>query len=256
MKHLLSAFLSTMFILPATAFADTEPDETRQELECRPAKDVVRFLNRFDGIGPQHRDVVNAHIVGAFQVLDDGSWPERMFFRANEMETALAITPEGKVPDFERIKTLPKDGELCVQDPSRVGHPKQDSGLSFSVDFELLFNELDGLHSLDEIVKASKDAKKFYNQMAPKAFRFMVPKMDHLTIYSDNEADEFTITALKAGAVLPNLVTESFRTASVISLDHLKKIGADSLKITGPYKMEPSPSIKAMKKFMRDEDEE
>ena len=150
------------------------------------------------------------------------------------------------------------DGELCVDDPTRVGLPMDEDGVSFSVDFEVRYKQTDGVHMIDELKDGTKDGKSYYKKIVPAPVRLFLPKFDHVTITPEIENAALIIKAQMDDAILPGLTVEEFHGSYVVDVDELENLGADRLVIQGgAYYMEPTPSIKAMKKFMRgDEDKE
>ena len=249
----LALILFTSFVAPAFA---ADGDDIRKATECRPAKDIIKLFSKFDKLKPGQRDTVDAIFDTKF-IVENGPFPDRLYYSHDGIEMPFTISPDGAVPDFAKITKQPQDGDLCIDDPTREGLHREEDGLEFSVDFDVKFKNMSGAHSLAELKDGAKDGKSFYKKLMPGPMKLMVPTLTYVSVTYDDASTAPDIQALKDGAPVEGLIIEPFGTTSVISLKHLEEIGAEGLKITGgAYMMEPSPSIEKMKSMGFTEDSE
>lgn len=252
-------YISVMLLIALSASAPAfaaSGDDIRDATECRPAKDIIKFFSKFDKMKPEQRDTVDAVISAGFKT-DDGVLPERLYYKHKDTEVPFTLMPDGNVPDFANITQQHKDGELCVDDPSRAGMNREEDGLEFSVDFDVKFKSTPGEHTLASLRDGTKDGKSFYKKIVPGPMKLMIPSMTHVSLTFDEDVTDPVVSASKNGAVMDGLKIEMLSGTYVIGLDDLEDIGADSLVISGGgYTLEPSPSAEKMKKIGFTEDGE
>ncbi len=254
MRHALIALLLSI-VLGSAAFAKDETD-VRKATECIPADDLIKFFSKFNELKPEQRDTVDAIMAAQF-VVDAGVLPERLFYRNQDEELTFAIKDDGSVPDIQRLAQQSKDGELCVDDPSRAGLIREEDGVSFSMDFDVKFKNASGVHTIADLKDGAKDGKSFYKKIVPGPIKLLIPKMTHMSVTYDDETVKPEIMAMKGGTIITGLTLEKFGESHMISLQELEGMEADGLSISGgSYSLEPSPSIKKMKSlgFAEDDD--
>lgn len=247
---LCGAALGAVSLISGSALA-AEKSDIRKAVECMPGKDIVKLLTKFDKMDLDKRDTVDAFIAAMFNVEDGHALPDRMFMRSGGVDTDLTIAADGKVPDFDKIADMPKEGEICVEDQARAGLSREDDGMSFSVDFDVKFKDESGIYSLEKLQDGAKDGKSFYKKLVPAPIRLLIPKMTHMSVTFDNPAAEGQrIEAFSGDTPVSGLIIEPFGETSVIEVAHIEGLGADRLVISGgAFDMEPSPSIEKMKKL-------
>lgn len=229
----------------APAVADDETP-SRKVTECVPAKDIIKFMSKFDKMKPERRDTVDAAMTAKF-IITEGDRPERLYMKDGDTVTPLTIAENGDVPDFMTIKTGSKKAELCVDDPARAGMDRDKDGSEFEIDVEIKFKQAAGTHSLAEIIDGAGDGKSFYKKIVPGPVKLMIPKMTHVGITYDDPEILPDIRAFNGDTHLSDLIIEPYGRMNVISVEHLEELGTEQLRIAGgPYKMEPVPSIKKM----------
>lgn len=258
MSRLFSAVILLSFAGPVSAYAKDKPKELREAIECFPAEDIIKFFSKFDKLKPEQRDTVDVVLTASFDITDDRGLPQRIFTRLDDTDTSFVLLDDGSVPDFGTISQQSKDSELCVEDQAREGLPRDEDGIEFDVDFDVLYKVATGTHDLAALQDGAKDGKSFYKKMMPGPAKLLVPKMTHVSLTYEDEAIEPDVKAWNNNGLINGLTYEPFGSTYVISLDELEDLGANKLVIGGgAYKLEPSPSVKKMKSLgFTEEDEE
>lgn len=254
MRYLSFGVLSAL-MLSSTAYAETESAELREEISCFPAGEIIEFLGKFDDLPDDRTDTVSAKFAAAFTVTDGGNLPDRFFYRNADAETDFNMTPEGEVADFMTLKSAAKNTEMCVQDKARIGLPNDEDGIDFNLDLDIAFKNTSGVHSVEELRDGGNDGRKHYKKMIGGLMSKMLPKFEYATLsYEDETIGSDTISAFRDGQKLDDLEIEIFEGSFVISIDQLEDMKADEIRISGgAYSLEPTPSIKIMKKFMSED---
>ena len=107
-----------------------------------------------------------------------------------------------------------------------------------------------------ELEEGTKDGKKFYKKMIPNALSLILPDTKYLTVRYDDFRKSADLRAL-VGEDKIILTPESHKDMHVISLETLEEMGAEALLVKGgPYQLQPTVSVKLMKKFGWGEDAE
>jgi hypothetical protein len=239
--------------------ASASDDQVRKAIECYPAEGIIELFGKFDKLKPEKRDTVDAFMDARFKILDGGKLPDRFFYRHDQTEIPFTLSDDGRVTDFNTIRTRDKNGEVCAEDQARAGLPESGDNLAFNADLQIRFHNASGTHSLAELQDGTKDGKSFFKKLVPAPVRLMIPKFDHVTIEYEDRDTAPNITAFDDQRDLSDLIIQPFGKTYVISVEHLEEIGADRLVINGgPYSLEPSPSIKKMKQlgFTESDDED
>lgn len=249
MKHFGMLVLMVGMSGPGAWAADGET-RLREAVECFPAKEIVKFFGKFNKLDADRRDTVDVYMPAQLKPRDGVGLPDRMFFRDGETQTDFAMSPEGHLTDFAKIKDMPKSGDLCVYEPDLAGQPMSENMFNFSMDLEILFKNRSGTHSLEELKDGGGDGKSFYKRIVPAPMRLMIPSMTHVSVEYLDPIAEADISALNNEQPVEGLIIERFGNGHIIEVEHLEVIGADTLVIGGgPYKLEPTPSIEKMKKL-------
>ena len=239
------------------AGSGTKPDISTQDLaagiKCLPAKAIVKMARKFDTIKPEKKDSVRTVPTMHFTITQKGTkLPERVFFRTKATTEDFTVDTDGWVTDFDRIGSMDKHGEMCMQSRQFINMEDKKIGLNSEIDFDVVFNNTSGTHTMAELVDGTKDGKSHYKKMFPGPLKLLVPKMTHVGVVyrvADhapiNKAPQ--IFALKSGNTLDGLKIEHFDGMHVVGIDTLQALGADSLVIKGAkYQLLPIPSIEKM----------
>lgn len=248
-------FAGLFFVAGAgTAHAETK---LRGDVFCFPAKDVPKMVERLSEVSESRRDIVDVALEPKFLIKDGGNWPERFFIRTQSSEIEVPIEkPSGVTPSFLETAIANSDGDICVADKTRASRPEHDEGLYFEMGLSPLFHNRSGRHEMAELKEGTKDGKKFYKKMIPAAVRMFMPDTKYLAV----RYDDFRLTPqifAQVGETDVALTAELYKDMHVVSLDELEDIGASALMIRGgAYQLQPTVSVKTMKRFGWGEDEE
>jgi len=247
----------SLLMMPGLAFA---ADKLRGDVFCFPAKDVPRLVDNLKEIKQERRDIVDVDIKPKFLIKDGGDWPDRFFLRTASAEIEVPVEkPSGLTPTFINEVYANPESDVCVADASRADRPKYDEGLYFEMGLSPLFHNVSGVHEMAELKEGTKDGKKFYKKMIPAAVRMFMPDTDYLAVnYDDLRVTGAEIFARVNDKDIP-LEVELFKEKHVVSFKDLKEMGASALVIKGgAYKLQPTVSVKTMKRFGwgQEEDEE
>ena len=257
----ISAAICATFVANNTLASEAE--DMAAGIKCMPAKKIIKMTRKFDKLKPEKRDTVGAVPEMKLSTTGDGTLPDRVYFRTETAEQAFNMDADGSVTDFDRIGTMDKNGELCIQgkhfaDKDGKGYKK--IGINLSMDFDVLFKNTSGTHTIAELLDGAKDGKSHYKKMFPGPMALLVPKMTHVGVeYLAKDAAlaglSPQIFATKGGDKLTGLLVESFGGMFVIGLEDLQNLGADGLKVEGEkYQLLPIPSIEKMKSLGYTED--
>lgn len=216
-------------------------------IECMPAKDFVKILGKLSMLKEDKTDTVSMVPKMLFKVNDGGALPERVFFRHMNAETPFHINTQGVVTDFVRIKDMHKDGEMCLQDKTRIDAPEDSDGLELNIDMDLSFHNTSGVHSLAELKDGLDDGRAHIKNIVPAMMRFMIPKFTHLSVTTENGKPR-QIRSYNDDGEVSGLNISVVENMQMIEYAQLQDLGADSLHITGgPYTLGPTPDPKDMK---------
>ena len=254
MKYL-SAFLITAVLAPQSALA---AEKTRGEVFCFPAKDVPKLVNKLKEVKEDRRDIVDVDINPKFIIKDNGVWPERFFLRTDSQDIDIPLEkPSGLTPSFIEQAFAYPESDVCVADKTRAEKPEYDEGLYFEMGLSPLFHNTSGTHDMAELKEGTKDGKTFYKKMIPAAVRMFMPDTDYLAVnYDDLRISGAQIFARVNDQDIP-LQAELYKEKHVVSYDALKEMGASALIIRGgAYKLQPTVSVKTMKRFGWGQEEE
>lgn len=234
----------------------------RGEVYCFPAKDVPKIVERISEVDASRRDVVDVALMPKFLIKDGGTWPERFFIRTDSLEIDVPIEkPSGFTPSFLDTAMAHSEGDICVADKARANRPENDEGLYFEMGLSPLFHNNSGRHEVAELKEGAKDGKKFYKKMIPAAVRMFMPDTKYLAV----RYDDFRLTSqifVQVDGEDVAVEPELFKDMHVISLDDLEDMDATALLVKGgAYQIQPTVSVKAMKRFgwgeeVEDEDDE
>ena len=259
-SHSVSAVFCAVFIaFSATA---TEAEDLAAGIKCIEAKQIVKMSRKFDKLKPEKKDTVSTVPSMQITALEGASLPERVYFRHGTTETFFNMDKDGWIVDFDRIGSMDKKGELCMQGAQFAGKKDEEFGINLSIDFDVVFKNTSGTHTLAELLDGAKDGKSHYKKMFPGPMALMVPKMTHVgVVYLDEDAALASfapqIFATKGGEKIKGLLVENFGDMFVVGLEELQNLGADGLKIEDKkYQLTPIPSIEKMKSLGFAEDEE
>ena len=213
-------------------------------IECMPAKDFVKILGKLSTLKADKIDTVSMLPKMYFEINDGGAWPERVFFRHERVETPFILNPEGVVTDFLRIKDMHKDGEMCMQDKTRIGVLEDDNGLDTSIDLDLAYHSTSGSHTLAELKDGLDDGRAHIKKIAPAMVSFLIPKFTHMSV-SANDGQTLDVKAFKGNEEVRGLNVFTFEGMQMVEFSQLKSLGADRLQISGgSYILGPTPSPK------------
>ena len=252
-----SIFMSIAF---SAAFVSSvaiarEAEDLAAGIKCIPAKEIIKLTRKFNKLKPEKRDTVSVVPEMKLTAIGERKLPERVYFRTGAVEEAFNMDADGWVTDFARIANMDKKGELCMQGKHFAGIDDEEAGINLSVDFDVLFKNASGTHTLAKLLDGAKDGKSHYKKMFPGPMAIMVPKMTHVgVVYLAEDAALASLSpqifATKGGEKLTGLLVENFGDMFVVGLEDLQTLGADGLKVAGgKYQLLPIPSIEKMKKL-------
>lgn len=238
-------------LLASDTFA-SEAKDMAAGIKCLPAKKIIKTMRKFDKMKPEKRDTIN--FIPKMQLIanENGSLPERVYFREGSVEHKFTMDEDGVVTDFARIGSMNKKGELCMRSEQFVGKADGEANMSLSMSFDVRFKNTSGNHTVAELIDGTKDGKSHYKKLFPAPLSLLIPKMTHVGINFHNDSDTGMpkIYAAKSGNEISGLLVEKFGSMFVVGIEDLQSLGADSLKIEGgKYELTPIPSIKKMKKL-------
>jgi len=197
------------------------------------------------------RDVVDVKINPKFIIKDGGVWPERFFLRMDSQEIDIPVEkPSGLTPSFIKQAFAYPESDVCVADQSRAQKAEYDEGLYFEMGLSPLFHNRSGRHDMAELQEGTKDGKSFYKKMIPAPARMFMPDTDYLAVkYDDLRRQGAQIFALVDEAEVP-VRAELYKEMHVIAYDALEDMKASALIIKGgEYSLQPTVSVKTMKRF-------
>lgn len=224
-------------------------------IKCIEARKIIKMTRKFDELKPAKKDTVNTVPSMKLTASKGAALPERVYFRNGKTETLFNMDKDGWVTDFDRISTMVKKGEMCMQGKQFASKKGEQSGINLSIDFDVLFKNTSGTHTMAELLDGAKDGKSHYKKMFPGPMALMVPKMTHVgVVYKVEDAALANLSpqiyATKDGKKINGLLVENFDGMFVVGIKDLQNLGADGLKIEGgKYELLPIPSIEKMKKL-------
>ena len=240
--------LVMLMALPATAFADAEPQPLGSEY-CFPTANITETLSKFESLKPEKRDIVAASM--SFRIeLDEGeALPERVEIRDKGSVHPIAFDADNRAIDFmDPLRASSDEAEFCVVDPAREGRFYKDVGYKLDFGMRVGFLKTPGYHTLDEIEEALKDGRSHYKKMVG-AMGFMVPKFTHISVAGDDEANPPIVFATAGRKDLGEPEFEAYQGARMIALKTLEEMDADGIRIEGDYRISPSPDAETIAKF-------
>ncbi len=252
--------LAAMMASPPAFAADK--DETsepvlRERISCFPAKNIIKFMSKFQKIDADKRDTVDMVFDAEFEAKDGGVLPERIFLRDDGVETDFTLNADGSVPDFGKITMASETSEMCADDPSREGQPRTGEELRFGLESDVQFLKNTGYHDIAALEDGLKDGKSHFKKMAPGPMRMLVPKLTFVMIQYQDEAAVPEFTATLGQKPIEGLGFKTFCDNAMIKIKDLKALGADGLQVTGgAYKLMPVPGPKTLAKFAGCADDE
>ncbi|WP_017931965.1 hypothetical protein [Robiginitomaculum antarcticum] len=239
--------------LPIAAYGQ----DLRGDPFCFPAKGVGDMVERLENIDADRRDVVDVNVSPRFIRKDGGPWPERFYIRDGEDELDIAVEkPSGATPSFMSAVRAHESGDICIADSARASRPADDEGLYFEMGLSPIFNSIAGRHDMAALKEGSKDAKVFYQQMIPMAFRLLMPDPDYYGVKYEDKATPPQIFVDTAKGEVP-VSSDSYRDMHIVSMDQIRREGGSALIVRGgAYTLQPTPSIATMKRFGYGQDTE
>ena len=230
-----------------------EKEDAAVGIECMPAKDFVKILSKMENLKPEKKDTVSMVPFMKFEVLDGGVLPERVFFRYEGQETPFHLAANGEVTDFPQIAKMPKKGEMCMQDKTRIGKSDDENGLELNIEMDIFYHNRSGRHSVAELEDGLKDGRSHIKKMVPGPLSFVIPKFKYLMLQSDN-VDKIKVEAMRGGQVKKQIALEPFEDTYGFAMETVRRLGADSIKISGAeYRLAPTPTPEDMKEMSEDE---
>ena len=252
MKIQSTLIFASLILFGGASTAHAE-NELRGEVYCFPANDVRKIMDNLNRVEDSYRnivDVANIHEKSRFLIKDGGGWPERLFLRTEAGEFDVPIEkPSGATPTFLETTLEHADGDICISDKSRIGRPKNKEGLYFEMGLAPLFHNQSGQHDVAELVEGTDEARKFYKQIIPAAVRMFMPETKHLAVRYDDRRTTSQIYALVNGEEV-KIEPVFYNEMHIVPCETLEELGASAFIIKGgAYKLQPTVSIKVMKRF-------
>ncbi len=246
--RLISAFILA-FGLAHMAAAD-EP-ELRDLIECTPGKSFSKMAGGLADLDDDKLDTINTNPSFTLEAADGGEMPERIFIRSGETDINLDVSDEGEVADFINLFLEDEKAELCVEDPSRAGKPKEKGAFSMAMKFNMNFIDNNGTYPLPVLKDGLKDGKSALKKMMPGPVSLLIPKLSHIYIEYEDDMTEPSFRALDGDQDLGEPGFVKFGPAFLIAYEDLKDMDADTLKVLGgAHTISPSLSPKRMAKLM------
>lgn len=248
MKICLTALLALTVLVPQLAYAK---DKLRGEVFCFPAQDVPKIVDNLKELDDDRRDIVDVDINPKFIIKDGGVWPEEFYLQTEDDKIFIPVEkPSGMTPTFLDKAYAYPDSDICVADKTRADRPEYDEGLYFEMGLSPLFHNRSGRHEMKELKEGTKDGKKFYKKMLPAVARMFMPDTDYLAIkYEDMRLTGAEIFAKVAGQNIP-IQPDLYKEMHIISFEALEDMNASALIIKGgAYQLQPTVSVKTMKRF-------
>ncbi len=252
----LKAVMRHWLAIPLILFSATSAlaaDELRGEEFCFPAKDVPKLVDNLSDVDADRRDVVDVSLDPKFLRKDRGAWPDAFYLKKDGailVDMPVMTEEDGRVPNFMSSVRQYPDSDICVLDPTRADRPIYDEGLYFEMGLSPLFHNKSGRYDMAELKEGTKDGKKFYKKMIPGAVRMFMPDTDYLAVrYDDFRTSGAQIFAVIDGQERP-LEPELYKDMHVISFEDLEDWDASALIVKGgAYQLQPTVSVKTMKRF-------
>lgn len=250
-------FCVTTFTAAALLSPPSHAQDLRGNPFCFPAKGVADMVDRVNKVGAERRDVIDVNVAPRFIPKDGGPWPERFYIRDGDEEIDIEVQiPSGATSSFIQTARNHSRGDICIADSARASRPADDEGLYFEMGLSPEFKRTPGRHTVDSLAEGSRDAKVFYKQMIPLAFRMLMPDPDFYAVKYEDKSTPPQIFVDTPKGELP-LNSESYRDMHIVSMDQIKRENGSALIIKGgTYTLQPTPSVATMKRFGYGQDKE
>ncbi|NNE57996.1 MAG: hypothetical protein HKN36_07815 [Hellea sp.] len=240
-------FMIMPLALISVNIANADEGELRQLIECNPAKDLVKTANALTDLDADKVDTIKSDLAFTLAPNDGGVLPERIFWRLGDAEKDLPFSEDGEVTNFIDVFAGDKSAEICVEDPTRTGQPKDEKPFAMSVNFQWNYRNSSGTYQLTELEDGLKDAKSTLKKLAGAPASLMVPSFTHVAIGFDDKEAEAEFRAFAGETDLGQVATERLGPAYIFEYDQLEDMGADRLIVEGgAHKLMPSLSPEKM----------
>ena len=220
-------------------------------------EELADAWDEFEEIDADRRDVVDILPAMRMEPTDGLPLPERLFLKTASGEVDFPLDADGVVQgDVVRAVHANGGGMLCSTDPARAGTSLDEYGIDVVMGMLPQVIERPGTHSLAQLEEGADDGRKFFKKMAPGIVSFLVPKLDHYAVSHplDDDTNLPTVHAFAGERDLGPVPMERFDVSQLMSLEYLEELGADSIRITGPYRLFPMPDAKTVRRFMSDDE--
>ncbi len=236
MRLLLPAFIFGFSVPPA--FAVENPD-------CADAKDLVNVVKDFYGADAELTNIITPTFTLKLTGLEGYSDPDGMRYIYGQESVDLAISEDGEVLGLEKALSFHKDGKLCKLVNGALVEDADEDTAQASMNFAFPFKTGNGDYPADALVEGAKDGSKVMKSLAPGGLGFVVPGLKAISVRpAEEEGVVPVITFVKDSALIEGPEISSIGNLQLFKIKDLQKSKADSVKITGDYKLEASFNYK------------
>jgi len=222
--------LISLLAIPAAAFA--EPD-------CTEAKDLIGLVKTFHQADADRTNIITPTFKMEIKGQGDHPDPDGIRYVYEETSLDLAVSESGEVLGLEQAVDFHKDGKLCKLVGGELVEEVDEDTAMASMSFTFPFKALSGEHSYNELREGAKDGSKVMKGLAPGGLGFVVPGLKSIAVRpAEKEGVTPTLTFLKKGEVVAAPEITSVGSVQMFKLKDMKKIKADTLRISGAYAME------------------
>ena len=242
-----------LLTIAAPVFAQ-EADSSSPEIgneTCIPAQGMKDAFVKFDGLKPERIDTVRAGLNLTVQTNNDFFLPERIEFRDGAEPIPVPLNVKTRTAELTPfLPTVSDEARLCIVHRDLSDEPVAFANYGMSLGLSVRFIETPGTHSLAEIEDGLKDGRAHFKKMAGVG-GFMVPKFDHVAVSNHDPENPPRLWATKDGADIGEPESILVNGGRLISVEEVKDMGADGIRVEGDYRLSPSPDAKTVEKFMQ-----
>ncbi|MGB6230640.1 MAG: hypothetical protein WBF53_11010 [Litorimonas sp.] len=251
----LSFLLLTFATVPAWA-QDVDTPRTLPAEDCFPVEEIKKSLSKFDSLKASKRDTVAAELSLEIALEEGEAMPERYELRDGERVLTVLFDDRNRSVELtDQLRDVSDAAVMCNVDPAREGRLVSERGYGLAFGMGVRFIETPGFHTLEDIEKGLKDGRSHYKKIVG-AMGFMVPKFDYIAVAGHDEDKPPRVIAMLAGSDIGEPAFELFNGGRMVEIDTLEEMGADGIRIDADYyRMNPSPSIETVKRFMGGDEE-
>lgn len=256
MRLILLLLLSLALSAPALADDAAPETQTPERLGpeyCFDTDSFAKPMRKRADMKSEKRDRVNFHMPMSVWLEPSEAPPSHV-----EVRDAGSVTRFDFSPVHDNIFITPsladalgstsEAAQVCVVDPTREGRLRSERGYRGGLSMDVLWMSTPGTHDLADIEDGLKDGRSHYKKLAG-AMAMLVPKFTHIAVRHPNRETPPKVFATRAGADVGEPEFEDYDGTRFVSVKAIEALGADAIRIDGPYEIGPSPSVKQVKRF-------